>query len=1067
MPINFYAASRIETLFEKLYECTHQTEKSVFETLDIVTQTKGIEQWITFQYADRKGIAANLKFLKPNDIIFKVYAALDGPSQVTFEAHYLTWLIYEIISERQFLNRFPQQAEYLIDDASVDYEMKRFKFAGQLADLFDQYQIYRQDVLEDWINIPLELHRDWQGYLWRAIHERTQIINANPYADQWSDKNELAHVITEGLKDPAKVAQLKAVVKDIHIFGLSVFTDYHLQLFYKIAEHIEVNFYILNPASEVFWDDTLHSKVLAKLRLSNDGELPELAVQGNDLLLGWGSLLKSMLKLFFKNDQIINAYEILDNPNQYPDTLLGTLQSEIAFNKNLSERSEITPSLLSDGSIVIQNNYSPLREVESLYQYLLHLVDKGELTDSRKVLVMLTDVDLYAPYIHAVFDHKKFAFKYKIADEKPIATFDLLGALSYLLHLNYKSIAANDIIELLSYTAIRDLFQIQDVVLVKELLLAANIRYGVTNKTEDDTYLVSWKYGLQRMVYGVCMSGEPIITVAGQELIPIDMIEGNQTAVLMNVVGLVDFLFDYLKHTHEKRTILSWLDLFEEKILSAVSVIYADDNEQYILLTKQLDFYRKAAIISQVKVTYDVFVVDFENNLNVNETSGAKYLSGGITFCSLIPMRSIPFDTIAVLGLNQHVFPRKEDRLSYDIMLLAPRAGDRNVRASDKYLMLDMLFAAQKSLYLSFIGSSINDNSLLPPSVIIDELLFYIQQKTTLDVSKELVVRQPLHRFSTLYNKDDSKLYFYEEHTDELIIPEKLESAEMAFQLPEYISINALCRKILAPAKNYVAQAYHINFYEDDTIIPDEEAFDFEDYEYENRVEELLFYGEEERKEWFKRSYLKGEWPLKSMSQLLYNKVEEKIDTLNSFFLSQNISLHEARTEVVALQIDGKVIEGKVSGIVGDNLLLLIGVKEVSIRNVLELMLKGFILKLEGKIQRGYIIAINGAIIQYDFSPFTTTEMQAWLSVVLKWYEHSHETLILFHHKFSDDFEPSQIATMLKAIVNNDRATPQPALELMESKWRDEEVITRSHQFYKEIFTLVKQLMLSGTIPTI
>lgn len=1067
MPINFYAASRIDTLFDKLYERTHQIDKSVFETLDIVTQTKGIEQWITFQYADRKGVAANIKFLKPNDIIFKVYAALDGPSQVTFEAHYLTWLIYEILSEKQFLLRFPQQAQYLLDDGSADYEMKRYKFAGQLADLFDQYQIYRQDILEEWIHIPLPLHRDWQGYIWKAIAEKTAVINANPYTDHWSDKNELAAVITEGLKHPEKVAQLKAVVKDIHIFGLSVFTDYHLQLFYKIAEHIDVNFYILNPASEVFWDDTLHSKVLAKLRLSNDGELPELAEQGNDLLLGWGSLLKSMLKLFFKNDQIINAYEILDEQITYPNTLLGTIQSEIASNLNLEQRATIDIALLTDGSIVIQNNYAPLREVESLYQYLLHLVEKGELTDTRKVLVMLTDVDLYAPYIHAVFDHKKFSFRYKIADEKPTASFDLLSALSYLLHLNYSKITANDVVELLSYAAIRQLFQIEDIELVKSLLLAANIRYGLTNQTDDDTYLVSWKYGLQRMVYGICMSGEPIITVDDKELIPIDVIEGNQTTILLNVVGLVDFIFDYLKHTHEKRTILSWLDLFEEKILSAVSVMYADDNEQYILLTQQIDFYRKAAIVSQVKVTYDVFVADFEHNLNVNENNGSKYLSGGITFCSLIPMRSIPFDTIAVLGLNQNVFPRKEDRLSYDMMLLAPRPGDRNVRASDKYLMLDMLFAAQKSLYLSYVGSSINDNSLMPPSVIIDELLFYIQQKTTEDVGKVLVTRQPLHRFSTLYNKADQRLYYYDDQSNPISIPEKIHTEAEIVTVPDTISLDALSRKMLSPTKNYIQQAYQISFYDDDTIIPDEEAFDFDAYEYENRVAALVFHTGAERAEWFKRSYLKGEWPLKSMSQILYQQVEEKIDEIHTFFEAKGINITEARTETVAYPVGDQLIEGKVSGIVGDNLLLLIGVKEVSIRNVFELMLKGLILKQMGIVNQGYIIAINGAITQYDFTPFTDETITAWLYEVVKWYQIAHESLVLFHHKFNDDFQPNQIASMLKSILSNMMTTPQPALELMEAKWNDEEVITRSYEYYTAIFTLVKQLKSSGSIGTI
>ena len=126
------------------------------------------------------------------------------------------------------------------------------------------------------------------------------------------------------------------------------------------------------------------------------------------------------------------------------------------------------------------------------------------------------------------------------------------------------------------------------------------------------------------------------------------------------------------------------------------------------------------------KFSYDVFSYAFIDSLYLNNRSG-KFISGQITFCSMIPMRSIPYKIVGILGLNQGVFPRKNTDTDINLILSEKKYGDRNIKDTDKYLFLESLISAKEKLYLSYIGQSIKDNTDIPPSPVIDELLDYIE----------------------------------------------------------------------------------------------------------------------------------------------------------------------------------------------------------------------------------------------------------------------------------------------------------------------------------------------------
>ena len=98
-----------------------------------------------------------------------------------------------------------------------------------------------------------------------------------------------------------------------------------------------------------------------------------------------------------------------------------------------------------------------------------------------------------------------------------------------------------------------------------------------------------------------------------------------------------------------------------------------------------------------VKISFEVFRYSFLKRLQVEQKS-ASFMKGGITFCSMVPMRSIPFKVVAMLGMNFDKFPRKETAISFSL-LQHWKPGDRNVKNNDKHLFLETLLSAQQFLY--------------------------------------------------------------------------------------------------------------------------------------------------------------------------------------------------------------------------------------------------------------------------------------------------------------------------------------------------------------------------------
>src|SRR5690606_19753237 len=195
------------------------------------------------QIAKQLGISANCQFLKPNDIITQVYFLLDGPREQVLSIDNLQWLIFGLLDDPMFKRRYPSVSQYYENQEDI----KRMALAEKVADLFDQYQIYRPEMIREWNSIDsYDLYEtNWQKHLW--------IETKNKIGGKIPDKTRIGKFIIESLKNPSQQQKLKDKIPQIEFFGISIITAYHLEIFHELANYINISFNLLNPSPSIYW----------------------------------------------------------------------------------------------------------------------------------------------------------------------------------------------------------------------------------------------------------------------------------------------------------------------------------------------------------------------------------------------------------------------------------------------------------------------------------------------------------------------------------------------------------------------------------------------------------------------------------------------------------------------------------------------------------------------------------------------------------------------------------------------------------------------------------------------
>ena len=371
-----------------------------------------------------------------------------------------------------------------------------------------------------------------------------------------------------------------------------------------------------------------------------------------------------------------------------------------------------------------------------LYDHLLDWFARDPKLAPRDVLVMTPDIETYAPFIQAVFDSPEESSKripFSVADRGICSASQVVDAFLNLLSLPATRLEATSVLRILETEAVRVKFGLaeSDLDIIRVWVRGTNIRWGQDAKQRESLGLPglaenTWQQGMERLFAGYAMAGKGERMFQG--VLPYDDVEGGSAEVLGHFAEYLKRLFDLVAKLRERRTIGEW----EGVLLGALEAFFQPDESQVpetLLIRSTLrELASKAAEAGCVEPVDLAVILESLNQLLAEDRFGSGFITGGVTFCALKPMRSIPFKVICLIGMNDGAFPRTDRHLSFDLMAQKPRLGDRSLRADDRYLFLETLLSARERLHISYVGQSIRDNSEAPPSVLVSELLDYVAQ---------------------------------------------------------------------------------------------------------------------------------------------------------------------------------------------------------------------------------------------------------------------------------------------------------------------------------------------------
>jgi len=711
---------------------------------------------------------------------------------------------------------------------------RAYQLAAQLADVLDGYQNYRADWLEDWAQArdqlrtqtgtatPLPAAQSWQPELWRDLladlAADAEVKAALPHS--YSSRAKVHEAFMAKMASLPEGQRPAGVPHRLMVFGVTSLPMQTVQALAALGRVCQVLMLVQNPCQH-YWGHVVESRVplvkLAKLSQQrqahkaglpvpqDDGSLSEadqytLHTDTHPLLAAWGKHGRDYLHLLDGFDEVdryksqFNRVDVFVDPAQTAadegraPTMLEHLQSSLLNLAPLPEHLSEVPA--QDTSVRFVQTHSAQREVEVLHDRLLAWLDADPTLKPSDIMVMVPDMANFAPHIHAVFgrfahhaqDHDPRHLPYSVADTTP-RTEPLVQALDTLLQLPQLRLTRVEWQSLFEVAAVRERFGLEehDVAQLDTWLADAGVRWGLDAPHRQpwgmapdmaDANQNSWLFGVERLLLGYATGASDALATPWADTLPQAGVGGLDARV-------VDGLLQWLRHTQmalrqlrQDHTPTEWVAVLQQ--LVALFFKPSDEADERLMerVMAPLETWLAECQLARLDSPLPLVVVREHWMAQLQQPAmQRRFFGGGVQFATLMPMRSIPFRAVCLLGMNDGDYPRSQTPRDFDLMSDAAhtgstqshwRAGDRSRREDDRYLFLEALLSARDMLYISWQGRRTTDHEIKPPSVLVAQLMDYLNAVWTRDggVACDAPL-QPLQAFSQAYFRQGSGVQTY------------------------------------------------------------------------------------------------------------------------------------------------------------------------------------------------------------------------------------------------------------------------------------------------------------------
>lgn len=722
-------ANRLERLAERLIEQWHEQPLADPLASEVVLVPHlGLGRWLKQRVAQSCGVAAMLQCQLPGAFVWQQLETVLGamPAASAWSREALVWRLWQVLGRaEQGPDPLPAMVKPL-DGAG------RFELASRLADVFDEYLLYRADWLEAWERDPKD---DWQGWLWAQLAAGTEQPHRVALLRRFSDEiGQLPPDVWPKRITLFAVGHLPPVLRDaIAVMGQCGLT---------------IDWYFLNPCQE-YWHDLVSEREMARLWRDHP-EQAELSDVGHSLLSSWGQMAREQLSC------------LMDQPWQHDDgagfqspessTSLGALQAAML-------KLQANESFQPDPHLQVHSAHTPLREVQIVKECIADQMDRasraGNPLAPHEIAIVTPNIERYATLIDSVFSDAP-SLPVEVADEgrqhQVVSTFLLL------LKFLSSRWGATDLLALVESEPIRLRLALTDDELdwFSQALGLLGFRWGATAQAVAERGGVvrtsaSLEQGLHRLLASLVL---PVTTVWDGDSANLDIDPGAE--VPGRLMRWLRQLLSFHQLSASSHSASSWRSLLQALVANTLAVDYGDERgaealDQLQSAVAWLGFLGDGLAIDET-LDWAAVASALRWRLNTRPTLPPS-LAGGIACGSLASLRGLPFRVICALGFDERSFPRRDRDQQLNRIRSQRRSGDRSRRLDDRQAMLDLFISARQALIISYVGRDLQTDDPKNPSALVRELIDC--------TSEQLVQSHPLQPFSPKYFADGVSLYSY------------------------------------------------------------------------------------------------------------------------------------------------------------------------------------------------------------------------------------------------------------------------------------------------------------------
>ena len=712
----------------------------------VVVQSDGMGRWLSLETAEINGIYANTEHITVEKYLRKFASEILGLNySEAYNPENLRWTIYGILNDAP-KSRYREISSYTAGDP-----LKNLLISSKIADLFDQYAVYRPEMVSTW-KTGKTLNRGDRDEAWQKelFTETVQKLNGLP---------DRASLLEEFIKKCDGTVEIpEETAGGIVLFGISAMSRYHQLMLRAVSKHIPVHLFFMNPCME-HWGDIVSTKKSGMFKMLDKEELhyespnrflADLGMSGREFFIS------------IHEDDVIEE-DLFEEPDDSGLSMLRCIQKEIL---EMNEDEEIR----LDGSVKVNGCWGKTREMEVLKDELLSIFANDPEIKPHDVVVITPGIEEYAPYIEAVFGSAEGepVIPFTVADRSARGDGKSVDAFLKIMNLLDTDFFKSDVMQVFEIEPVHRKAGMtkSDLETVMNAVDSSGIKWGIDKRFRElkgapPYEQNTWKFGFDRMLLGYSMPGDGVSTFG--QVMPYDDIEGQSARIIAKFMSFCEVVFKTRSSFGMDRSLSDWADRLNG-FLNEVLIEDSGNAEEMRFLRKTFDSLRNEERLSNIKCALPLRVVKavLEEKISMGGFNRG-FMKGSVTFCSIKPLRSIPFKVVCMAGMNDDLFPRDPGSAGFDLIRKYPAQGDRNAKNSDRYFFLESLLSARKYFIVSYSARNVRDSSFNICSSPVRLLTEYLTQKTSETGGGSFFTEtsHPLQPFSKKYFLKDSPFFTF------------------------------------------------------------------------------------------------------------------------------------------------------------------------------------------------------------------------------------------------------------------------------------------------------------------